>query len=137
MGAIECDLQGTILHLMSHCSSAESLSNSQKIHRSSLISYSPNNLVASTNGNFTIYGIRLALSSTLAMLGMLQPRALEFLNHLIPIVSASYIVRVLNCSVRELAMSNYPVIASFSFNYGRFLTYQPAASLPKIINYTC
>ena len=71
-----------------------------------MISYSLNNLDASTNGNFTIYGIHLALSSTLTLLGMLQPRALEFLNHLIPIVSASYyIIYWIVVFDREFAMS--------------------------------
>ena len=48
VGAIKCDRQGTLLHLMSHCLCEESFINSQKIHRSLL-----NNL-ASTNGNFTV-----------------------------------------------------------------------------------
>ena len=51
--------------------------------------YPLNKLDASTNGNYVIYRNPRALSSTLAMLGTLQPRALGFLNHVVPLVSAS------------------------------------------------
>ena len=56
-----------------------------------------NKLDASTNGNYAIYRNPRALSSALATLGTLQPRALGFLNRVVPLVSASnyYILAIL------------------------------------------
>ena len=51
--------------------------------------YTLNKLDASTNGNYAIYRNPRALSSALATLGTLQPRALVFLNRVVPLVSAS------------------------------------------------
>ena len=51
--------------------------------------YTLNKLDASTNGNYAIYRNPRALSSALATLGTLQPRALGFLNRVVPLVSAS------------------------------------------------
>ena len=51
--------------------------------------YTLNKLDASTNGNYAIYGNPRALSSALATLRTLQPRALGFLNRVVPLVSAS------------------------------------------------
>ena len=51
--------------------------------------YTLNKLDASTNGNYAIYRNPWALSSALATLGTLQPRALGFLNRVVPLVSAS------------------------------------------------
>jgi len=48
-----------------------------------------NKLDASTNGNHAIYRNPRALSSALATPGTLQPRALGFLNRVVPLVSAS------------------------------------------------
>ena len=53
-----------------------------------------NKLDASTNGNYAIYRNPQTLSSALATFRMLQPRALRFLNRIIPLVSVSnYYVR--------------------------------------------
>ena len=46
--------------------------------------YTLNKLDASTNGNYAIYRNPRALSNALATLGTLQPRALGFLNRVVP-----------------------------------------------------
>ena len=65
--------------------------------------YTLNRLDASTNGNYAIYRNPRALSSALATLGTLQPRALGFLNRVVPLVSASnYYVATLKIAYSQL-----------------------------------
>ena len=65
--------------------------------------YTLNKLDASTNGNYAIYRNPRALSSALATLGTLQPRALGFLNRVVPLVSASnyYVVALVAIKLKR------------------------------------
>ena len=66
-----------------------------------------------------------ALSSALAMLRMLQPWALEFLNHLVTLVSASTVTIIYNLSILLICLCNDKYL------YAGGKTYAELLSLPE------